>query len=41
MKVREVVKRLKADGWYEARMKGRHRVFKHIDNFGEGGGEYQ
>jgi predicted RNA binding protein YcfA (HicA-like mRNA interferase family) len=30
MKVREVVKRLKADGWYEARMKGSHRVFKHL-----------
>lgn len=29
MKVREVVKKLKADGWYEARMKGSHRVFKH------------
>jgi predicted RNA binding protein YcfA (HicA-like mRNA interferase family) len=29
MKVREVIKKLKADGWYEARMKGSHRVFKH------------
>jgi hypothetical protein len=29
MKVREVVKRLKTDGWYEARIKGSHRVFKH------------
>ncbi|ACB51186.1 hypothetical protein cce_1836 [Crocosphaera subtropica ATCC 51142] len=29
MKVREVIKRLKTDGWYEARIKGSHRVFKH------------
>lgn len=29
MKVREVVKQLEADGWYEARIKGSHRVFKH------------
>lgn len=29
MKVRELVKRLKADGWYEARIRGSHRVFKH------------
>ncbi|MBE9143211.1 type II toxin-antitoxin system HicA family toxin [Planktothrix mougeotii] len=29
MKVREVLKRLEADGWYEARMRGSHRVLKH------------
>ncbi len=29
MKVREVIKRLKSDGWYEARMRGSHRVLKH------------
>ena len=29
MKVRDIVKRLKNDGWYEARRKGSHRVFKH------------
>ncbi|WP_373524921.1 type II toxin-antitoxin system HicA family toxin [Nostoc sp.] len=30
MKVREVIKRLKADGWYLDRNKGSHRQFKHI-----------
>ncbi|MBF2057658.1 MAG: type II toxin-antitoxin system HicA family toxin [Cyanobacterium sp. T60_A2020_053] len=34
MKVREVIKRLKADGWYEDRMKGSHRVFKHPSKSG-------
>jgi len=29
MKVREVIKKLKTDGCYEAKMRGRHRVFKH------------
>lgn len=29
MKVRDVIKRLKADGWYLARTKGSHRQFKH------------
>jgi predicted RNA binding protein YcfA (HicA-like mRNA interferase family) len=29
MKVREVIKRLKADGWYGIRSKGGHRQFKH------------
>ena len=29
MKIREVLKRLEADGWYEARMRGSHRVLKH------------
>ena len=28
-KVKHVVKFLKEDGWYEARMKGSHRQFKH------------
>jgi predicted RNA binding protein YcfA (HicA-like mRNA interferase family) len=32
MKVREIVKRLKADGWYEGRIRGSHRVFKHPIN---------
>ncbi|MCL6755062.1 type II toxin-antitoxin system HicA family toxin [Nostoc sp. CCCryo 231-06] len=31
MKVREVIKRLEADGWYLARTKGSHRQFKHPD----------
>lgn len=29
MKVREVIKRLEADGWYLTRTKGSHRQFKH------------
>ncbi|WP_017295744.1 type II toxin-antitoxin system HicA family toxin [Geminocystis herdmanii] len=34
MKVREVIKRLKADGWYEDRMRGSHRVLKHPNKSG-------
>nr|MDJ0601925.1 type II toxin-antitoxin system HicA family toxin [Crocosphaera sp.] len=34
MKVREVIKILKNDGWYETRIKGSHRVFKHPTKFG-------
>ena len=34
MKVRDILKRLKADGWYEARMKGSHRVLKHPQKSG-------
>ena len=29
MNVREVVRMLKNDGWYQVRMKGSHRHFKH------------
>jgi predicted RNA binding protein YcfA (HicA-like mRNA interferase family) len=29
MKVREVIKRLEADGWYRVKSKGGHRQFKH------------
>lgn len=29
MKVRELIKLLEGDGWYQARMKGSHRQFKH------------
>jgi predicted RNA binding protein YcfA (HicA-like mRNA interferase family) len=29
MKVREVIKRMEADGWYQVRAKGSHRQFKH------------
>jgi predicted RNA binding protein YcfA (HicA-like mRNA interferase family) len=29
MKVREVIKRLKADGWFRVKSKGGHRQFKH------------
>ncbi|MEH2326618.1 MAG: type II toxin-antitoxin system HicA family toxin [Nostoc sp.] len=31
MKVREVIKRLEADGWYLAKTKDSHRQFKHPD----------
>jgi predicted RNA binding protein YcfA (HicA-like mRNA interferase family) len=34
MKVRDVVKRLERDRWYQARMRGSHRVFKHPDKVG-------
>jgi len=34
LKVREVIKRLEADGWYLARTKGSHRQFKHPDKPG-------
>lgn len=29
MKVRDVLKRLKRDGWYQVRMRGDHRVMAH------------
>ena len=29
MKVREVIQRLEADGWYLERIRGSHRQFKH------------
>jgi predicted RNA binding protein YcfA (HicA-like mRNA interferase family) len=29
LKVREIIKLLKQDGWYQVRMKGSHRQFKH------------
>jgi len=29
MKVREVLKRLKADSWFRVKSKGSHRQFKH------------
>jgi predicted RNA binding protein YcfA (HicA-like mRNA interferase family) len=29
MKVAEIVRRLEADGWYLARMRGSHRQFRH------------
>ncbi len=29
MKVRDVLKRLREDGWYEHRTRGSHRVLKH------------
>ncbi|NEO72093.1 type II toxin-antitoxin system HicA family toxin [Moorena sp. SIO3H5] len=29
MKVKEVLKRLKKDGWYQVRMRGSHRILSH------------
>ena len=29
MKVRDVIRVLEADGWYQVRMRGSHRQFKH------------
>ncbi len=29
MKVRDVLKKLKQDGWYQIRMRGSHRIFAH------------
>ena len=34
MNVRELIKLLEADGWYQARMKGSHRQFKHEEKSG-------
>ncbi|WP_071190892.1 type II toxin-antitoxin system HicA family toxin [Trichormus sp. NMC-1] len=34
MKVRVVIQRLEADGWYLVRTRGSHRQFKHLDKLG-------
>ncbi|HAT13976.1 MAG TPA: addiction module toxin, HicA family [Microcoleaceae bacterium UBA11344] len=34
MKVREVIKMLEDDGWYLARTRGSHRLFKHPEKAG-------
>ena len=34
MKVRDVIKRLEADGWYHIPSKGSHRQFKHAQKKG-------
>jgi len=34
MKVRDVIKRLKADGWYRIKSKSGHRQFKHATKQG-------
>ena len=31
MKARELIKRLNENGWYEIRMNGSHRIFRHND----------
>ncbi len=34
MKVKEVIKLLKEDGWYQVRMRGSHRQFHHPRKMG-------
>ncbi|MDF5729917.1 MAG: type II toxin-antitoxin system HicA family toxin [Rhizonema sp. PD38] len=34
MKVRDVIKRLQADGWFLDRIRGSHRQFKHLSQPG-------
>ena len=34
MKVRDVVRMLRAEGWFEARTRGSHRQFKHATKSG-------
>ena len=34
MKVREVIRILESDGWYQVRMKGSHRQFRHDAKIG-------
>ena len=35
MKVKDVLKRLKADGWYLVKIRGDHRQFKHPTKIGK------
>jgi predicted RNA binding protein YcfA (HicA-like mRNA interferase family) len=34
MKVRDVIKLIEADGWYQFKMEGDHRQFKHLTKKG-------
>lgn len=34
MKVRDVIRLIKADGWYQVRMRGSHRQFRHPEKRG-------
>jgi predicted RNA binding protein YcfA (HicA-like mRNA interferase family) len=34
MKVRELIKFLEEDGWYQVRMRGSHRQFHHLSKSG-------
>ncbi len=34
MKVKDVLKRLKEDGWYQVRMRGSHRILAHSQKSG-------
>ncbi len=31
MKVRDIIRRLQHDGWYLARQKGSHKIYKHSE----------
>ena len=35
MKVRDVIKKVEADGWYLEKIEGSHRQYKHIDKPGK------
>jgi predicted RNA binding protein YcfA (HicA-like mRNA interferase family) len=34
MKVREIIRRIEADGWYRIKAKGGHRQYKHAEKPG-------
>ena len=34
MKVRDVIRLIKADGWYQVRLRGSHRQFRHPEKRG-------
>lgn len=34
MKIEELIKRLRADGWFETRQSGSHKIFKHAQRNG-------
>ena len=34
MKIRDVIRLIEADGWYQVRMRGSHRQFKHPEKRG-------
>ena len=34
MKVRDVIKLVEADGWYQVKTVGSHRQYKHLKKFG-------
>ena len=36
MKIREIIKILREDGWYQVSMRGSHRQFKHPSKPGKG-----
>jgi predicted RNA binding protein YcfA (HicA-like mRNA interferase family) len=34
MKVRDIIKLIEEDGWYQVKTEGSHRQYKHPDNWG-------